>query len=124
MPAKKILVIEDDKEAARMMELRLRSEGFKVDRASNGKDGLDRIEDEKPDLILLDVMMPILDGHNVCKIIKNTKKTSDIPVIMLTVKNAVGDVDRGFEAGADFYLNKPFEWDRLMKTINRALRLK
>ena len=71
MPAKKILVIEDDKEAARMMELRLRSEGFKVDRASNGKDGLDRIEDEKPDLILLDVMMPILDGHNVCKIIKN-----------------------------------------------------
>lgn len=104
----KILIIEDDVNIARLIELELGYEGYQVFVAHDGNQGLDLFKKDQPDLVLLDVMLPGLDGVEVCKRLRTISK---VPVIMLTAKDGVGDRVTGLDGGADDYLTKPFATD-------------
>lgn len=116
-----ILLIEDEEKIARFMELELKYEGLEVAIASDGEEGYKRFLNEKFDLIILDLMLPKLNGLELCKKIK---KTSDIPIIMVTAKSDVADIVNGFEIGADDYLTKPFNMEELIARIKRFLKNK
>ena len=118
----KILIVEDDKDIAKMLEYNLKKEGFKVIGASDGEDALDLAVRQYPDLILLDLMLPGIDGLEVCKSLKKEGKTSAIPVIMLTAKGQESDKVVGLELGADDYVTKPFSPRELIARIKAVLR--
>jgi DNA-binding response OmpR family regulator len=117
---KKILIIEDERDLIKGLKLNLTGEGFEVDWAANGVEGLRKAIDEAPDLIILDIMLPEMDGLEVCK--KLRQKNVDIPVIMLTAKG--GEIDKvvGLELGADDYMTKPFSIRELLARIKARLR--
>lgn len=117
----RILVVEDEKDIVENIEVRLQVVGYQVVCAYDGKAGVDAARSQKPGLILLDIMMPKLNGFEVCKILKADDKTKAIPIIMLTSLSQVGDIDKAFDAGANDYLTKPFEYDRLLKKIQKYL---
>ena len=114
---KKILVVEDEMDIAENIAVRLEVEGYLPLVAHDGKAGVDTARGEKPALILLDVLLPKIDGFEVCKILKGSPDTKKIPIVMLTSLSAVGDIEKAFASGADDYLAKPFEYDRLLKKI-------
>ncbi len=118
----KILVVEDEKDIARMLEYNLEKEGFRVLSASDGEDALDLAGRERPDLVILDLMLPGIDGLEVCKTLKGESKTSLIPVIMLTAKSQESDKIVGLELGADDYVTKPFSPRELIARIKAVLR--
>jgi hypothetical protein len=103
---KKILIVEDDDNLAGVYEVRLNSESYKIDRVGNGEDALATAIDFKPDLILLDIMMPKVSGFDVLDILKNTPETAHIKIIMLTAMGQDSDKKRAMELGADDYLVK------------------
>jgi len=115
----RILVIDDDVALAEMISIVLRGEGYVAIQAFNGKEALDLFPDAKPDLVLLDVMLPGLDGIQVCSAIR---EMSGVPVIMLTAKGDTTDVVRGLESGADDYVVKPFNPKELVARIRTRLR--
>ena len=117
--SKKVLIIEDDSNIAELLRLYLEKDGFTVTIAENGALGLEEFEREKPDMILLDIMMPVLDGWAVCREIR---KTSNVPIIMLTAKGETIDKVTGLEMGADDYIVKPFEVGELMARIHAVMR--
>ena len=117
--ATRIFIVEDDKRIARFIELELNHEGFETLIESNGRRALDRIAQESYDLVLLDVMLPGMDGVAVCE---RVREFSQIPIIMLTAKDAVSDKVTGLDAGADDYLTKPFAMEELLARIRAALR--
>jgi DNA-binding response OmpR family regulator len=114
----KILLIEDEKKIVSFIKNGLHSEGYTVDIAYDGEEGLFRAEDGNFDLIILDIMLPLIDGLTVCKQLRAKGKT--MPIIMLTAKDAVEDRIKGLDAGADDYLTKPFSFAELLARI-RAL---
>ncbi|MBD3272042.1 MAG: response regulator [Elusimicrobia bacterium] len=114
-----ILIIEDEKDIADNIMVRLEVEGFMTLCAHDGKKGIESAREHKPDIILLDIMLSKLDGIETCKILKKDTRTKDIPIIMLTSLSAVGDVEKAFAAGANDYLTKPFEYDRLLGKITK-----
>ena len=116
-----ILIIEDDSQIARFIELELKHEGFQVDKIDNGYDGLNKIKENDYDLLLLDLMLPGIDGIEVCNKIRDF---SDIPIIMLTAKSELEDKVKGLDTGADDYLTKPFEIEELLARIRALLRRK
>ncbi len=118
-PRGKILVVEDDPSLREIVALGLRREGYQVVEAPDGQAGLDRFAQERPDLVLLDVMLPGLDGFEVCRAIR---RTSLVPVIMLTARTDTVDVVVGLESGADDYITKPFEFPELLARIRSVLR--
>ena len=118
----KILIVEDDKDIIKMLEYNLKKEGFKVIAAHDGEDALDLALRQYPDLILLDLMLPGIDGLEVCKTLKNESKTSLIPIIMLTAKSQESDKVVGLELGADDYITKPFSPRELIARIKAVLR--
>ncbi|MCX5687735.1 MAG: response regulator transcription factor [Candidatus Omnitrophica bacterium] len=122
MPKEKILIIEDEKDIAKMLDYNLKKEGFKILSANNGEDGLDMACKENPDLVLLDLMLPEMDGLDVCKAIKNDAKTAHIPIIILTAKAQEADKIVGLELGADDYVTKPFSPRELIARIKAVLR--
>jgi DNA-binding response OmpR family regulator len=122
MAKEKILIIEDEKDIVKMLDYNLKKEGFKTLSAHNGEDGLDMARKENPDLILLDLMLPEMDGLEVCKAIKNEAKTSHIPIIILTAKAQETDKIVGLELGADDYMTKPFSPRELIARIKAVLR--
>ena len=109
MDAKRILVVDDEARVREMIEFRLRQFGYEVLQAANGRDALAMASQEKPDLVLLDVMMPELDGFQVCRRLKQGEATRDIPVVMLTAKAEAKDVTRAFNSGAVDYVVKPYD---------------
>jgi two-component system, OmpR family, response regulator MtrA len=115
----RILVVDDDVALAEMISIVLRGEGYVPIQAFNGKEALDLFPDAKPDLVLLDVMLPGLDGIQVCSAIR---EMSGVPVIMLTAKGDTTDVVRGLESGADDYVVKPFNPKELVARIRTRLR--
>ncbi|NQT28999.1 MAG: response regulator transcription factor [Candidatus Saganbacteria bacterium] len=117
-----ILIIEDEKDIVEAIEYNLKKEGFKIYKAYDGKSGLKQARDKNPSLILLDLMLPGMDGLEVCKSLKREKALATIPVIMLTAKSSELDKVLGLEIGADDYITKPFSMRELMARIKRVLR--
>src|SRR5690554_2278976 len=115
----RILIIEDEKQLARLMELELYHEGYEIEVAYTGKEGLKKVKENGFQLILLDLMLPEIDGYEVCKRIR---EFSEIPIIMVTARDAVPDKVKGLDIGADDYLTKPFSTEELMARIRACLR--
>ena len=115
---KKILIIEDEESIRKVLEFRLKGYGFNVVCAGDGDEGLDKAKCEKPDVIILDLILPKKQGEEICKEIRKDADISKTPIIMLTAKGS--DVDRiiGRVIGADRYISKPFDMDELLKQIN------
>lgn len=118
----KILIVEDEKDIIKMLEYNLKKEGFRVIATHDGEDALDLALRQYPDLILLDLMLPGIDGLEVCKSLKKESKTSLIPIIMLTAKSQESDKVLGLELGADDYITKPFSPRELVARIKAVLR--
>ena len=114
-----VLVVEDDRNIAELLQLYLEKEGYAVTVASDGGQGLAKFRAIKPDLVLLDVMMPVMDGWSVCKAIRADSQT---PIIMLTAKGETDDKVTGLKSGADDYVTKPFEMKELLARIEAVLR--
>ena len=117
----KILLVEDEEKLARMVELELKYEGYQVDKAADGRTGLDMAQTGDYDLILLDIMLPALNGMEV---LRRLRRESLVPVIMLTARDTVMDKVAGLDAGADDYITKPFAIEELLARIRAALRNK
>ena len=115
----RILIIEDEEKIARFIELELKYEGYEVEKAFNGKDGLELVKAQPFDLILLDIMLP---GINGMEVLRRIRQFSDIPIIMLTARDAVVDKVTGLDGGADDYITKPFAIEELLARIRVALR--
>jgi two-component system alkaline phosphatase synthesis response regulator PhoP len=122
MAGEKILVIDDELNIVELLKYNLISNGYRVLTALNGKDGLNLAIENKPDLILLDVMLPEMDGFDVCKEMKKNKSIENIPIIMLTAKGDEFDKILGLELGADDYITKPFSVRELLARIKVVLR--
>ncbi|MBI9075885.1 MAG: PleD family two-component system response regulator [Desulfatibacillum sp.] len=120
----KILVIDDSRLIAHVAKNMLTAREHEVSVATNGEEGLEAVANIKPDLILLDLIMPGMDGYAVCEKIKGSPATADIPVIMLTSKAETADKVKGLEAGASDYVTKPFEEGELVARVNTHLRIK
>ena len=114
-----VLVVEDDRNIAELLQMYLEKEGYAVTIAGDGSQGLDKFRAIKPDLVLLDVMMPVMDGWAVCKAIRAEGST---PVIMLTAKSETDDKVAGLKSGADDYITKPFEMKEVLARIEAVLR--
>ncbi len=123
-PRAKILVVDDEMKNVKLLEALLLPRGYTVVKAYNGEEALQQVQQEQPDLILLDVMMPLLDGFEVCKRLKGNDETHLIPVVIMTALGQVEDRIKGIEAGADDFLTKPVNRDELMARIRTSLRLK
>jgi phosphate regulon transcriptional regulator PhoB len=117
-----ILIVEDEKDITKMLEYNLQKEGYKTFSASDGEDALDEARRHHPGLILLDLMLPGMDGLEVCKELKSDTKTALIPIIMLTAKAQESDKVVGLELGADDYVTKPFSPRELIARIKAVLR--
>ena len=115
----KILIVEDEEKIARFVELELQHEGYTVKKASNGRVGLEMAQNEEFSLMLLDVMLPELNG---LEVLRRLRKTSNLPVIMLTARDAVMDKVSGLDSGADDYITKPFAIEELLARIRTALK--
>jgi len=118
----RILVVEDDPNLAVILKFNLESTGYRVDIARDGVDGLKRIWDERPDLVVLDIMMPRMDGWEVLESVRSDPSLRRLPVIILTNKREDESIARGWSAGADFYLTKPFEMADLLLVTKRILQ--
>lgn len=115
----KILIVEDEEKIARFLELELVHEGYEIIKASDGRSGLEIAENNAIDLIILDIMLPELNG---LEVLRRLRRSSDIPVIMLTARDATMDKVAGLDAGADDYLTKPFAIEELLARIRTALK--
>ncbi|MCG6913751.1 response regulator [bacterium BMS3Abin03] len=120
---KRILVIDDLPENVFMLQDRLEHEGYEVLTAYDGKSGIQKAQTELPDLILLDIMMPDINGIEVCKTLVKDKNTSDIPIILVTAKTGAEDTKEGLDAGAFDYIKKPFNKIELLARVKSALKV-
>ncbi|MFA5336747.1 MAG: response regulator [Candidatus Omnitrophota bacterium] len=117
-----ILIVEDEKDIVKMLDYNFKKEGFKTLSTNDGEDALDLATRECPDLIILDLMLPGIDGLEVCKTLKKENRTASIPIIMLTAKSQETDKIVGLELGADDYVTKPFSPRELIARIKAVLR--
>src|SRR6476620_9609004 len=117
----RILVIEDNPDTRRFLEAMLGKE-FEIITAENGVIGIDFARNKNPDLILLDIMLPILNGYDACSLLKKDEKTNRIPIIFLSAKNSVPDITHGLSTGADDYIPRPFDYKELFARIKARLR--
>lgn len=119
---KKVLVVDDEPDVRQLLLYRLQDvEGFEVIEAHDGIEALRQAKAEKPDIILLDIMLPVMDGYEVCRMLKKDENTKNIPVIMLTAKTMVGDMEKGVCAGAVEYVMKPYDWAPTLNKIKKHL---
>jgi DNA-binding response OmpR family regulator len=119
----KILLIDDDLGILEILERRLASKEFEVTTASTGEAALKKIQKMRPDLIILDLILPGMNGYKICGWLKKNRKYRDIPIVMLTVKDQTEDKLLGIEAGADAYVTKPYITDELLREVERQLFL-
>ncbi|HEX4204775.1 MAG TPA: response regulator transcription factor [Ktedonobacteraceae bacterium] len=118
----KVLVIDDEESIIEFIKLGLRYEGFEVEAASDGEQGFMAAQRINPDAIILDLMMPGIDGLEVCRRLRDNPTTRDVPILMLTAKDEVGDRILGLQTGADDYLTKPFDFYELLERVRAILR--
>lgn len=118
---KRILIVDDERDLVETITFRLEASGYEVLAAYDGQDGLEKARGEKPDLILLDVMMPKMDGYQVCRMLKFDDEFKNIPIIMLTARGQNQDKRTGTDVGADCYITKPFDSKMLLEEIKKHL---
>jgi two-component system phosphate regulon response regulator PhoB len=118
----KILIVEDDRDIVEMVRYNLKEQGYETISASNGQKGVELAKSQHPDLIILDIMMPVMDGFEACRALKNDNTTADIPIIILSAKSQETDKVVGLELGADDYVTKPFSPRELIARIRAILR--
>jgi DNA-binding response OmpR family regulator len=121
MEKPRILIIEDNADTRRFLEAMLSKE-FEVVTAENGVIGIEYARNKSPDLILLDIMLPVLSGYDACSLLKKDDKTKRIPIIFLSAKNSIPDITAGLSTGADDYIPKPFDYKELLARIRARLR--
>jgi DNA-binding response OmpR family regulator len=121
MNSKKILIVDDEVDLVETVRFPLEMEGYHVLVSYNGEDALNQARKENPDLILLDLMLPKLDGYKVCRLLKFDDRYKHIPILMLTAKTQEKDKALGMETGANEYITKPFEIDHLLKKVKTYL---
>ncbi len=121
MGKKKILLADDEEDIKTVIKLYLESKGYDVVTSYDGLDTLDKVKAEKPDLILLDIMMPVINGFEVCKQLKADENTSHIPIVMLSAASQADSVEQAIEAGAVDYIMKPFEPPRIEAILKKIL---
>ena len=119
--SERILVIDDDPDIVQFVKMNLELEGYEVESATGGAEALKILSEEDFDLVLLDVMMPEIDGFTVCRRIKEEPRTKEIPVIFLTAKGGGEALAEGFESGAIMYINKPFTANKLLTIVTTML---
>jgi two-component system phosphate regulon response regulator PhoB len=122
MSRKRILIVEDERDMADLVAARLRKEGYQVDAAYDGAAGLDALRAQPPDLVLLDIMMPVLSGTDVLAEMRHDVRTASVPVIMMTARGQEADVVAGLRQGADDYVVKPFRMAVLIARVEAVLR--
>lgn len=122
MPKKRILLVDDEKDLVYAVTMQLEAAGYEVVAAYDGKEALDKAKKEKPDLIILDLMLPKMDGYKVCRMLKFDQKYRKIPVIMFTARAQEADKKMGEEVGADAYITKPFDPQALLEKIKKFLK--
>ncbi len=118
----KVLIVEDEETLVRNLAEKLRGEGFSVLTAADGEDGLEKVREEHPDLIVLDIMLPKLDGLSVCRMVRRDAATAHIPIIMLTARGTEVDKIVGLESGADDYIVKPFGLGEFLARVRAVMR--
>jgi DNA-binding response OmpR family regulator len=116
-----VLVVDDDPVILKLLEVNFEMEGFTVVRASDGVEGLERAREVLPDVVVLDVMMPRMTGHEVATALRSDPATASIPIIFVTARAQSGDVERGMELGVDDYVTKPFDPLDLIARVNAVL---
>lgn len=117
----KILVVDDEVNITQILEFSLGAEGYQVVTAANGEEAVDKARKEQPDLIVLDIMMPKIDGYEACRILKSNPITKNIPIVLLTAKGRDIDKRMGYEVGAEDYVIKPFSPNKLIDRIHELL---
>jgi len=122
MERKKILLVDDEKDLVETLSFRLEANGFEVLISHDGQEGLEKARNDNPDLIILDLMLPRLDGYKVCRMLKFDEKYKNIPIIMFTARAQEADKRMGQEVGADAYITKPFEPQVLLGKIKELLK--
>ena len=120
--AQRIVVAEDEEHIAKLISFKLERNGYETIWAKDGGEALEKIRSVLPDLILLDIMMPVMDGYEVLKKIKEDERTSSIPVIILTARGQEQDIVRGFDLGIEDYILKPFRPSELVARIKKTLK--
>lgn len=119
--AQKILVVDDDPYILMSLEFLMKKNGYDVIVARNGTEALDLLEKRVPNLVLLDIMMPDVDGYAICKHIKSNKKLKEAKVVFMSAKSKEADIQKGMDLGASLYITKPFSTRELMKQINALM---
>lgn len=122
MSKKRILLVDDEEDLRKMLAFRLEAVDYEVLQAVDGQEGLNKTRADKPDLIILDLMLPKLDGFKVCRMLKFDQKYKHIPVIMFTARAQKSDEELGKEMGADAYITKPFEPKALLEKMKELLK--
>ena len=117
-----ILLVEDDEDSRSMISIVLETKGFSVVTAANGLEALERLKEQTPALVLLDIMMPEMNGYDVLVHMKQRPETQNIPVIMVTAKGEGADIITGYQYGADYYIPKPFTTEQLLYGISLFLK--
>jgi len=120
--SRKILLVDDEKDLVDVVTMRLEANDYEVIVAYDGQEALDKAKNETPDLIILDLMLPKIDGYKVCRMLKFDKKYKKIPIILFSARAQEGDVKMGEDVGADAYITKPFEPQVLLDKIEELLK--
>ena len=119
---KRLLVVDDEPDLLSLLKVRLQANGYVVATASDGQDALEKVRQDPPDLIILDLMLPKIDGYKVCSLLKRDLRFTKIPIMLFTARAQPEDVAMGFEVGADAYVTKPFVPPLLLRKIKELLR--
>ena len=119
---KKILIVDDEIEMAEMVTMRLEASGYEVATVCDGKSGFEKAKQWHPDLVILDIMLPVMDGYEVCSALKKDPRCGKIPIILVSAMDRKYDTDLGKKVGADFFFTKPFEPRGLLDKIKELLR--
>ena len=121
VPDANVLLVDDDPVILKLLQVNFEMEGYKVSCANDGVEGLEKARAERPDIVLLDIMMPRMDGLEVTKALKGDPETKDIPIILLSAKAQASDIQAGKDMGADDYLTKPFDPLELLERVGELL---
>ena len=121
-PHSRVLVVDDEPDLVRILEFGLKAAGYAVDTASDGQEGLKKAREIKPDIILLDLMLPKLDGYKVCRLLKFDERYKHIPIMILSARTQEGDQALAHEMGANRFLTKPYEFAEILEHIRALLK--